>query len=110
MIYSKYLIKDTDQFCAVDFPKIVDDIAIIIGALAATPALQNSEILLSFTRDHSLKLDWVTAHPALAELISSKALPTSNLEALFASCSQNPSFRRQLEEYITTRLRHADGS
>lgn len=105
MIYSKYLVKDTDQFNPDHFPAITDDLDVIIASMAKSPGARHSVMLVSFAKDHSMESDWIRANPALAEMISSRTLPVSNLEALFASSGNNPSFRRQLEEYVLDRFR-----
>jgi hypothetical protein len=107
MYYFRYLVKDNDQFDPLNFPQIEEDLDTIIVSMSQMPTSLNSEILLSFTKDHSMQSSWVSANPALAEMISSKSLPVANLEALFASCTRNLSFRRQLEEYVTHRFKTA---
>jgi protein-disulfide isomerase-like protein with CxxC motif len=107
MTYPKYLIKDTDQFNEWDFPKIIDDLDIIVAAMGDAPTSQDPEMLLSFARDHSLNGRSITDNPVLAQLITAKALPTGNLEALFASSSKNAAFQKQLEDYITSRFKSA---
>lgn len=109
MIYSKYLVKDADHFDPSYFPTIIDDLDVIIASMAKSPGSRNSLMLVSFVRDKSLDPDWVMANPVLAEMISSKSLPVSNLEALFASAQNNPMFSRQLEDYIQNRFRVAAG-
>lgn len=104
MVYTKYLVKDTDRFDPAHFPAITEDLDVIIGSMSQLPALSASTCLLSFARDHCMESGWVNANPGLAEMISSKSLPVSNLEALFASSGKNPAFRRQLEEYVLSRF------
>lgn len=107
MIYSKYLVKDTDRFDPVYFPKVEDDLDRLIVSMAALPSVLNTEMLISFCKDHCMQAEWVRTNPVLAEMISSKSLPTANLEALFAACSTNAAFRGQLEDYISGRFRAA---
>lgn len=109
MIYSKYLVKETDHFDPLYFPSITDDLDVIVASMAKYPGSSNPAMLVSFVRDQSLEADWVRANPALAETITSLSLPVSNLESLFASSKNNPVFRRQLEEYIMDRFRSATG-
>ena len=104
MIYSKYLVKDTDQFDPAYFPAIAEDMDAIVASMAGLPGSRNSAMLVSFAKDHCIESEWVKANPILAEMISSKSLPVSNLEALFASSGNNASFRLQLEEYILNRF------
>jgi hypothetical protein len=104
MLYSKYLVKDTDRFVPARFPQVEDDLGSLIVAMAALPSALNTEMLISFCKDHCMQSEWVRTNPVLAELISSKSLPIANLEALFAACSTHAAFRGQLEAYITGRF------
>lgn len=104
MHYSRFLIKEHDQFVPYDFPQIEADLDVLVTSMAKLPSLENKEMLLSFVKDHSMRTEWVNANPVLAEMISTNTLPVKNLEALFASCRRNPPFRTQLEEYITQRF------
>lgn len=105
MHYSRFLIKDNDQFVPYDFPQIEEDVDVLVASMANLPSVQNTEMLLSFVKDHSMRSDWVSANPVLAEMISTNTLPVKNLEALFASCTKNQPFRQQLEEYIAQRFK-----
>ena len=105
MQYAKYLIKDTDKFDAFHFPKISEELDVITTTMANSPTLLNSEMLLSFVKDHNMQAEWVATNPEVAEMISSKTLPLSNLEALFASSANNPIFRKQLEDYVVHRFK-----
>ena len=107
MLYSKFLVKDTDRFDAAYFPQVEEDLDNLIVSMAALPSVLNTEMLISFCKDHCMQAEWVRTNPVLAELISSKSLPVANLEALFAACRSHASFRGQLEEHITGRFRAA---
>lgn len=107
MHYSRFLIKENDQFISFDFPQIEEDLDVLVASMAKQPSLLNTEKLLSFVKDRNMRAEWVEANPALAVMFSSNALPVKNLEALFASSSRNPHFRIQLEEYITQKFREA---
>lgn len=107
MHYSRFLIKENDQFISFDFPQIEEDLDVLVASMAIQPSLLNTEKLLSFVKDRSMRSEWVEANPALADMFSSNALPVKNLEALFASSNRNPHFRNQLEEYITQKFKEA---
>lgn len=109
MIYPKYLVKEADHFDPLYFPSITEDLDVIVASMGKSPGSSNSVMLVSFVRDQNLEADWVQANPALAEMITSRSLPVSNLEALFASSRNNPVFRRQLENYILDRFGTASG-
>lgn len=104
MVYKKYLIKDSDNFQASQFPQIIEDLEEITRATAGVAAVDSADMLLSVCKGQGMKPEWAAAHPGFAEQISTRALPVKNLEALFDSCSKNPGFERQLEAYIRTSL------
>ena len=100
MIYKKYLIKENDQFKPDDFPMLSEDLGMINLAMASVPSAFNTEMLISFLREHSIQSEQAFANPKLAEMIRSTSLPIANLEALFDSSNHNPLFQQQLAEYI----------
>lgn len=102
MIYTKYLVRESDHFHAHNFPQIESDMDAINKAISKASPEFNKEMLLSFLKDHSMRTENIEANPVLAEMISSKSLPISNLEALFESCKTNIVFRKQLEEFVTS--------
>jgi hypothetical protein len=104
MFYNKYLVKESDQFMADQFPSIVAELDIMETAMANIPALNNKEMLIAFIRDHSIKLDWMNSNPELYALLISKAIPTVCTEALFDSSANNSVFQKQLEAYIESRF------
>jgi hypothetical protein len=110
MMYSKYLVKDTDQFDPAHFPAIIEDLDVILASMAQSPDAPDSALLVSFVRHQGMEPDGAKANPGLAEMIRSQSLPVANLEALFASCAKNPSFRKQLEEYVLSRFNASNGS
>lgn len=105
MHYSRFLIKEHDQFVPFDFPQIEADLDVLVASMAKLPSLENKEMLLSFVKNHSMRSDWVGANPVLADMISTNTLPVKNLEALFASSTGNLPFRIQLEEYIIQKFK-----
>lgn len=107
MLYSKFLVNATDRFDPARFPQVDEDLDQLIVSMAALPSVLNTEMLISFCKDHCMQAEWVRTNPVLAEQISSKSLPLTNLEALFAACRTHTAFRGELEEYITGRFRTA---
>lgn len=104
MLISRYRIKDDDQFVPIEFPQIEEDVDLIVASMANWPTPQKTEMLLSFVKDHSMRSEWVSTNPELADMICTKTLPIKNLEALFASSTKNLLFRKQLEDYVTEKF------
>lgn len=105
MIYTKYLVREGDSFDPEQFPQLMTDIDTIRVAIENLPLSFHTEILFSSFKRQYMKTEWKALNPALAEMISSKTLPTTNIEELFASSIENPSFQNQLEAYIITSLK-----
>jgi hypothetical protein len=104
MIYSKYLVKETDLFEPANFPSISDDLDVIEAAMVLAPGSHCAEMLVSFARNHSLDGEWVKVNPVMAGQISSRSLPVANLEALFSAARNHPVFLRSLEQYLQNRF------
>lgn len=98
--YHKFLIRETDRFDPANFPQLEICLDQITKQLNREPAGPKADMLLSFVKDHSIKSQHVTDHPALTLLISTKSLPLDSIEALFESSRNNPSFKKDLEAHI----------
>ncbi|MBD0376508.1 MAG: hypothetical protein ICV51_12855 [Flavisolibacter sp.] len=98
--FTKYLIKDSDEFHSANYPNLVSELACIHKALTNVPNAFRANIIISYTKDHSLNLEWIKANPEFAQLVTSGALPISNIEALFEASTKNLVFRQQFEEYL----------
>jgi hypothetical protein len=98
--YPRFLVKDTDQFHADNFPMLEDDISDINAAIAHLPQAYKQEMLMSFMKYNSINTDWVTANPLLADAISTGVLPLTNIGSLFSCSKNNPAFRKQMSEYL----------
>ena len=98
--YTKYSIKDTDVFDSGNYPQLYTDLTRIKEGTAHTPDAFKADILISFTKNHSLKMEWLNANPEFAELVTSGALPIRHMEALFEASHRNSFFRNGFEEYV----------
>ncbi|MDQ3845389.1 MAG: hypothetical protein M3342_15480 [Bacteroidota bacterium] len=83
LTYTKYLIQESDQFDSTNYPHLVGELICINKALTMVPNAFQAEIIISYTKNHSLKLEWIKANPEFVQLVTSGALPISNIEALF---------------------------
>jgi hypothetical protein len=98
--YKKYNIKNTDKFRPDDYPKVLNELEEITTRVAGLPGIHKGDIIISYLKDHSVKNDWMSANPALAALVTSSDLDTSNLKSLFECCQLNDPFAREFEEFI----------
>ena len=98
--YNKYLIKENDQFDPNEFSFVAEEMTIIREQTENLPPFFKTEMIVSFLKDRSLASEWTNKNPELTELITSGALSARNIESLFASCRNKPSFRQQVEQYM----------
>jgi len=98
--YKKYLIRLTDLFDVNNFPAVADEVRSIKEKITNKPPSLKIEILISFLKDHSLEEDWISANPGLTEFITSGVLFTGDIEALFDSSKNNPTFRDEFEKFL----------
>jgi hypothetical protein len=99
-LFNKYLVKTTDQFNPEYFSSINEEIDAINAQIEHLPVVFKPEIIVSFLKDHSLQNDWIKANPGLSALVTSGSLFTGNIESLFASSLNNPSYRQDFESYL----------
>ena len=105
MFFKQYVIQTTDHFNPVQFPEITQDLADIRTLIKKNPGSFRAEMLLSFAKNHCIRLDWIKSNPEFAELISSKTLPVLNFETLFQCSTKNPVFQQELEQYVMASLK-----
>lgn len=100
MAYLKYCVRDSDAFDPDNYPQILMDIKQLKEETTPISSLSRGEILVSFTRKHSLAVDLIAQNPAFAKAIASGTLPLGNIELLFEASRRNPLFTQQLEDYL----------
>ncbi|MCU7552645.1 hypothetical protein OCK74_26230 [Chitinophagaceae bacterium LB-8] len=102
--YPKYLVKADDEFDSINFPQLVQDLNQINEASVNVPQTLKAEILISFTKIHSLKHEWINANPMFAELVTTGELPIGNIASLFEASSKNSYFQQQFERFLQQRI------
>ena len=98
--YRQYNIKNTDKFQPDDYPKVLTELEEINSEIAGLPAIHKGDIIISYLKDHSLNKTWLSANPAVTELLNSGRFVTANLKSLFECCQVNDQFSEAFEEYI----------
>ena len=98
--YVKYVVKETDQFDSANYPNLISELSCINRSLTRVPNAFQADIIISYTKDRALKLEWIKANSEFAHLVTSGALPVKNIEALFEASHKNSVFRHQFEEYL----------
>ena len=98
--YQKYLIKENDRFDPDFFSFFVDDMNLIREQTEHVLPTFKSEIIVSFLKNHKLESEWSKANPELSKLVNSGTLSTANIESLFDSSRNNPTFIQQMETFL----------
>jgi len=105
MYYPRYLVSESDNFKADNFPKVIEEIDAVCKLLSTTFTGFNIDMLISFLKDHCMDASWVKNHPKPAEMISAMASGLGNTEGLFKSSFGNRNFSTGLEDYIRERCK-----
>jgi hypothetical protein len=104
--YSKFHVKPEDNFDSFNYPQLVNDLNHINAASIDVPQKLKAEMLISFTKNHSLRNDWIAAYPKFASLITTGALPIGNITSLFEASSKNSLFQKQFELFLQQSINH----
>lgn len=104
--YPRYLVKAEDEFESFNYPQIEQDLDQINQSSYNVPQILKAEILISFTKNHSLKNEWISTNPKFAELVTTGDLPTGNIASLFDSSINNSLFQKQFERYVQMKMNH----
>lgn len=97
-------INEPSQFKVIGHPEVFREIKTMTRHVTEVPGAFKREILISFLRDHSIKVDWLTGNELLVEMVTSGALKIYHTERLFESKRSNKAFLTDLEGYIETEL------
>ncbi|WP_276132061.1 hypothetical protein [Polluticoccus soli] len=101
MILSKrYVIADGGRFTFDNFPEVTAEVHDIKRSLMHKPPYHKCEMVITFLRDHRLKMRWIELNPDVAAILTAGELVSGNIEALFEACRINKLFRIEYEGYI----------
>lgn len=95
---------ESDHFTAAGHPEAVREIRMMAHHVSKVNGSFKREMLISFLKDHSLKVAWLTDNDLLVQMITSGALEMYHTERLFESRRGNKVFLADLEGYIATEL------
>lgn len=104
MTYTSYKVGDNTDFDLSNYPSLSQEISKIKTDTENVSHSFKTEILISYAKDHCLKLEWLKENPEFSGLITSGALKIGNIESLFAAGRNNSMFVGQLESYIRETL------
>ena len=92
------------HFSAVNYPEVLNEIKEIMSQVKAVSGNFKREILISFLRYHSLKIEWLVGNDLLVKMITAGSMKIYHTERLFEANHDNTAFLADLEEYIETEL------
>jgi len=97
-------IRDCEQFIPANYPNAVQELFTLKQCTSHISIYFKVEIIVSYLKKHSLKIEWIDANPALARMVTSGFFKTTHLELLFNSYKLNNSFISDFEDYISCYL------
>lgn len=98
-------VEPRESFLSDDYPQLTEDLEIIRKILLNVSRVSLSEIIISFSRDHSIDLKLTKENPELINMIVNYELPISFIEQLFSVNRENKRFIKDLESFIEMKLR-----
>jgi hypothetical protein len=87
-----------------DFPGFQIELDILKRKLKAYPKKNIADIIISFTKDHSLKNDLFMINPHLSLDIVNRIIELDQIEIMFDISKSNSIFQKNLENYIRSEL------
>lgn len=108
-MFNEYAINGEQRFREDLFPAIEKEVTDLYVALLNIREIYKIEIVISFLRYHSLKIEWLRGNKEVAKMLTSGSLAISNLESLFISCRNNAQFTDDLESYIKLKFLNGTG-
>ena len=88
-----------------DFANLKKDINTISNNLSQINKNYAVDIIISFTRDHTIKSEWIKSNPTVNNLVTKKKIPLDLMEYMFKESSNYPGFRNDFENYIKEQLK-----
>ncbi|HEX5169487.1 MAG TPA: hypothetical protein VFW11_09950 [Cyclobacteriaceae bacterium] len=101
---SEYTVSQLELFDAKNYPKVTNELNVLKQAIWSLPDVHKADIVISFLKDHKVKMHWVHSNPLLVELITSDYQPVSHTEGLFKSSHDNITFLADFERYVGDQL------
>jgi hypothetical protein len=97
---SLYNIKCSDTFNRYEYPLVEEELTLIRRGTGHLHAMSKGEIIISYYKDHCLKVQWLKDHPELIRMITSRHFAATNLESLFDSSRGNKGFLDNFQDHI----------
>ena len=107
-MYIKYDIQETDTFDETRYSHVASELASLASRTSDMDSTNKSAIIISYLKDHSIRVDWLKNDNQLTQAITSRSYDTSHIEALFEGCRNHKVFLHDFEDYITTQIRKSE--
>ena len=88
-----------------DFTTLKKDIKTISDSLSQINKEYAVDIIISFTRDHTIKSEWIKCNTTVNNLVTKKKIPLDLIEYIFKESRNYPRFRIDFENYIKDKLK-----
>ena len=103
-MYIKYEIPDTAIFDNASYIHVISELTTLVNGIAHIDSDYKSAIVISYLKDHSIRMEWLTGNNKLTKAITSRSHNTAHIEALFEGCRNNKAFLNDFEAYIKMRI------
>ena len=104
-MFNKYEVNASDRFDQKVYPNVLIELDAIHKSTQRMSGDNKSDIVISFLKDHCIKIEWIARNPKVAKFITSRSLATSHIESLFESCKGNQLFLSGFEDCIKRQLK-----
>jgi len=98
--HSKYNIEDGEQFSPENCPTVVSQLTALQEGIAQLPEHNKVDIIISYLKNHSIKIDLINSNPPVTEKMTSGLFAVSHIEAYFDGCKSNQPFLLDFEHFI----------
>jgi len=96
----KYKIEDGERFSPENCPTVVSQLHALQEGIALLPEYNKVDIIISYLKNHSIKIDLINSNPRVTEKMTSGSFAVSHIEAYFDGCKSNQSFLLDFEHFI----------
>jgi len=97
-------ITSDQEFNPSDFPGLTLELETLKRKLQNYPKQNIADIIVSYTKDHSLKNEWFKSNPKLCEDIVKQEIGLKEIEMLFSVSNTNINFQEHFQNFLRKEL------
>lgn len=94
----------SDYFTTADYPDVIREVRLMVYHVSEINGRFKQEILISYLKNRSIKVDWLVDNDSFVQMITSGSLISYHTERLFESKRRDKLFLNDFEGYIKTEL------